>query len=166
MQQQPLAAGQFLIALDWYLGPVDQVAVIGRRSDSATARALAVIRQAFRPRQVLAIYDPDAGPPPDLLPWLAGKVACQDTVTVYRCREFQCQSPLIGPERVEQAFRQEPWRKNDKRGRKCRCQSHSERFVPAKMFGTEWHGREPRESAIPRIAKWRTRGVVKASYQC
>jgi len=108
MQQQPLAAGQFLIALDWYLGPVDQVAVIGRRSDSATARALAVIRQAFRSRQVLAIHDPDAGPPPHLLPWLAGKVACQDTVTVYRCREFQCQSPLIGPERVEQAFRQEP----------------------------------------------------------
>jgi uncharacterized protein YyaL (SSP411 family) len=107
MQQQPLAAGQFLIALDWYLGPVDQVAVIGRRSDSATQHVLAIIRQAFRPRQVLAVHDPDEGPPSDLIPWLAGKVACQDTVTVYRCRDFQCQAPLIGPEMVEQAFRQD-----------------------------------------------------------
>jgi len=107
MHQQPLAAGQFLIALDWYLGPVDQVAVIGRRSDAATEHVLAIIRQAFRPRQVLAIHDPDDGPPSDLIPWLAGKVACRDTVTVYRCRDFQCQAPLIGREAVERDFRQD-----------------------------------------------------------
>jgi uncharacterized protein YyaL (SSP411 family) len=107
MQQQPLAAGQFLIALDWYLGPVDQVAVIGRRSDSATERALDIIRQAFRPRQVVVMHDPDDEPPSDLLPWLAGKVAYQDTVTVYRCRNFQCEAPWIGLDMIEQAFRQD-----------------------------------------------------------
>ena len=48
MAEHPAAAGQMLAALDFYLGPTTEVAVIGRADDPDTRRALAAIRRAFR----------------------------------------------------------------------------------------------------------------------
>jgi uncharacterized protein YyaL (SSP411 family) len=102
LQEQPMAAGQFLIALDWHLGPVDQIAIIGRRHDQATQRVLSALHRQYHPRRVLAYHDPDEGAAP--LPWFDNKVMVDNIVTVYRCRDFSCDSPLIGPEAVENAI--------------------------------------------------------------
>lgn len=104
MANHPAAAGQMLIALDFYLGPTNEVAIIGQSGASETNRALAAIRQAFRPNQVVAFHDPTTGPAPDAIPLLTNKAAIGDTVTVYVCENFACRAPLVGAEAVEQHF--------------------------------------------------------------
>src|SRR5207248_3938509 len=47
----PMAAGQMLIALDFDLGPVDEVAILGDAGSADVESALRLVRQPFRPHQ-------------------------------------------------------------------------------------------------------------------
>jgi uncharacterized protein YyaL (SSP411 family) len=104
MSGHPMASGQMLIALDFHLGPTTEVAVIGPAGDDETVRALAAVRSAFRPNQVLAFHDPSTGPPPESIPLLKDKPAVDGRVTVYVCENFSCREPLVGAEAVEESF--------------------------------------------------------------
>jgi uncharacterized protein YyaL (SSP411 family) len=103
MADHPVAAGQMLIALDFYLGPTTEVAVIGAARDEETLRALAAIRRAFRPNQVVAFRDPRS-PGQVAVPLLNDKPMVDEKVTVYVCENFACRSPLVGADEVEKAF--------------------------------------------------------------
>ena len=102
MAEHPAAAGPMLMALDSLLGPVDEVAVIGKVGDPETDRALAAIRKGFRPNMVVALHDPAGGESAEGA-LLAGKAA-KGAVTVYVCRDFACREPLVGADAVEAAF--------------------------------------------------------------
>jgi uncharacterized protein YyaL (SSP411 family) len=104
MAEHPAAAGQMLVALDFHLGPAAEVAVVGPAGDAETDRAVAAVRSAFRPNQVLAFHDPATGPAPDLIPLLKDKPAVGGRVTVYVCENFACREPLVGAEAVAQVF--------------------------------------------------------------
>jgi uncharacterized protein YyaL (SSP411 family) len=94
-----------LIALDFYLGSVQQIAIVGSEGSADTKRALVAIRGKFHPNRVIAFHDPATGAPPqELAALFAGKEAVGGAVTVYVCENFACQSPLIGAEAVEKHF--------------------------------------------------------------
>jgi hypothetical protein len=94
--ESPMAAGQLLIALDFHLAAVEEIAVIGPKADPETVEVLTHLRGQFRPHRVIACHDPAAGDSPASVPLLAGKPMVGGKVTVYVCRDFACQAPLIG----------------------------------------------------------------------
>jgi hypothetical protein len=101
MESSPSAAGQMLLALDFYLGPVQEFAVVGDPSTTETQRVLRAIRAGFRPNKVVALRtDADSE---QAVPLLQGKSAAGG-VTTYICQNFACQAPLIGAEAVEKAL--------------------------------------------------------------
>jgi uncharacterized protein len=105
MAEYPAASGQMLIALDFHLGPVQQVAIVGPEHDKGARQAIAAIRRAFHPHRVVAFHDPAQGPPPpELAALFEGKEAGGGAVTVYVCENFACQSPLVGAEAVAKHF--------------------------------------------------------------
>jgi uncharacterized protein YyaL (SSP411 family) len=106
MAASPLAAGQMLVALDFYLGPVQEFAVVGDLSSADTRRALRMIRGSFRPNTVVAAKSggKERTSRPDLLPLLADKSA-RGAVTTYICQNFACQAPLVGVEALEAALK-------------------------------------------------------------
>jgi uncharacterized protein YyaL (SSP411 family) len=105
MAEHPAASGQMLVALDFYLGPVKQIAIVGPEQNDDTKRALAAIRRTFDPNRVIAFHDPATGAPPaELAPMFAGKEAVGGAVTVYVCENFACRAPLVGADAVERAF--------------------------------------------------------------
>jgi uncharacterized protein YyaL (SSP411 family) len=96
----PTAFGQWLAALDWHVGPVDEVAIVGDPADQRTAHLAAVARGApvhlgWRPRQVIAIgRDPAAS----AVPLLQGRFALQGAPTAFVCQSFACRQPVTEPE--------------------------------------------------------------------
>jgi uncharacterized protein YyaL (SSP411 family) len=98
MSTSSLAAGQMLLALDFYLGPVDEIAVIGKQSSDAVRQVLAIIRGRFYPNQVVALGPGDGGQGSS--PLLRGKLA-HGEVTTYICRDYACQAPVEGVEALE-----------------------------------------------------------------
>jgi uncharacterized protein YyaL (SSP411 family) len=97
MADHPAASGQMLIALDFYLGPVKEIAVVG----DDTAESLGVIRRSFGPNRVIA------SPPADI-PLLKDKPAVGGATTVYVCENYACQAPLVGIDAVRKVFGERP----------------------------------------------------------
>ena len=97
MVSSPQAAPQMLSALDFFLGPVQEVAVVGELDSEETRKALRTIRRRFRSNMVVA-FRLAADATTDLektIPLLAGKTA-HGAVTTYVCRDFACQNPIVG----------------------------------------------------------------------
>jgi uncharacterized protein YyaL (SSP411 family) len=105
MADHPTAAAQMLIALDFHLGPVEEVAVVGDPAANETQRVLRAARTGFRPHRVLALRPAgqDGEAAAEAVPLLAGREA-RGPVTVYVCRDFTCGAPLVGAEAAEQAL--------------------------------------------------------------
>ncbi len=103
MADTPMGAGQMLVALDFWLGPVDEIAVIGAEDSPAVHAVLKLLRSQFRPNRVIAFHDPAIRPAPVGVKLLDGKEALGD-VTVYVCRDFACRAPLVGAEAVRLAM--------------------------------------------------------------
>ena len=92
-----------LVALDFWLGPVDEIAVIGDGDSPAVREVLSLLRSQFRPNRVVAFHDPATGPAPAEVKLLEAKVSLGE-VTVYLCRDFACRAPLVGAEAVRVAM--------------------------------------------------------------
>ncbi len=104
LTEHPMAAGQMLIALDFYLGPVQEFAIVGDPTADDTQRVLRVIRRGFRPNAVVALQSPATGAQAEeMIPLLAGKKA-GGPVTTYICENFACQAPVVGAEALEVAL--------------------------------------------------------------
>jgi hypothetical protein len=87
MPRAPSAFGWALCALDLYLTPSREIAIVGA-PDSAVARAAL---RGFDPGAVVAF-----GPSEDV-PLLAGKGLVDGKAAVYVCERFACQSPVTDP---------------------------------------------------------------------
>jgi uncharacterized protein YyaL (SSP411 family) len=104
MADHPAAAGQMLIALDFYLGPTKEIAIIGDAIQDDCVNARGAIQTHFDPNRVLAAYNPLFPPVPDMIPLLKDKPQVEGKVTVYVCENFACREPLVGLEAIERAF--------------------------------------------------------------
>jgi hypothetical protein len=96
----PTAFAQWLVAIDWQVGPVDEVAIVGDPADPRTARLVAVARGApghlhWRPRQVIVV-GPDVAA--SVVPLLQGRFALHGLPTAFVCRAFACRQPVTEPE--------------------------------------------------------------------
>lgn len=101
LQRAPTAAGQMLIALDRYLGPVHELVLMGHATRDEMQQALAAIRSRFLPRSVLAVRD--TGPTENtanrsarLDALFAGKTSPDGQPVLYVCQNFACQAPVTG----------------------------------------------------------------------
>jgi uncharacterized protein len=97
LESSPMAAGQMLLALDFHLGPVQEIAVIGPTDSGPVRSVLTAVHRQFRPHVVLASRPPSESCADMAVPLLRDKVALGD-VTTYICRDFSCQAPAVGVE--------------------------------------------------------------------
>jgi uncharacterized protein YyaL (SSP411 family) len=95
MEASSVAAGQMLLALDFHLGPVHEIAIVGDLAGPAVRDVVRAVHGRFRPWHVLAAGSGAAAEV--AVPLLSDKPA-QGTVTTYVCQDFACQAPLVGSE--------------------------------------------------------------------
>ena len=100
MIEQPLAFGHLLCALDDFVGPMDEVALIGQPDSTATHTLLNVLRNLYRPRMVLAQAAPDDAHAQATIPLLANRPLLDDHSTAYVCRGFVCKQPVNQPDEL------------------------------------------------------------------
>jgi uncharacterized protein len=92
--RHPQGFGHLLGALDFYLAPVREVAIVGDNAEPLVR----VVREAFRPHLVLAGGDADG------VPLLAGRSAVDGHAAAYVCEHFACQAPVTTPEELASAL--------------------------------------------------------------
>ena len=96
--RHPTFFAQWLIALDFAVASVAEIAIVGGPTRADTAALLGVVRDGFRPHRVLAV---SADPAASRVPLLEDRVALDGRATAYVCRNFACQQPVHEPEALE-----------------------------------------------------------------
>jgi uncharacterized protein YyaL (SSP411 family) len=105
MAEHPSAVGQMLVALDFYLGPTQEIALVGDPAAEDTRRVLRAVRSGFRPNQVVAFLKPGEAVPAEI-PLLADRSSIDGQATTWVCQDFTCQAPLVGAEAAERFLKQ------------------------------------------------------------
>jgi uncharacterized protein YyaL (SSP411 family) len=103
MVHSPTAAGQMLSALDFYLGPVQEIAVVGDAGNAEVIDVLRQLRRPFRPHQVVAWKASGDAAAEEVLPLLKDRGAL-GAVTTYVCENFACQAPIVGAKAFSETF--------------------------------------------------------------
>ena len=95
----PTAFAQWLCAADYTIGPVHEVAVLGKPDDSKTQAILDSLWRKYRPRQATAIsaYPPEAGSPS----LLNDRPLHKGQPTAYVCQNFVCLQPTNDPAELD-----------------------------------------------------------------
>jgi uncharacterized protein YyaL (SSP411 family) len=93
--RHPSAFGHLLLAADFYLAPVREVAIVGPSPDALVRE----VRSGYRPHVVLAGGQADGG-----VPLLKGRTPVDGAATAYVCEHFVCQAPVTTPEALAAAL--------------------------------------------------------------
>jgi uncharacterized protein len=93
LARAPSAFGHALCALDLYLSPPRELAIVGAPDTDVARAALA----PFQPDTVVAVG------PAERIPLLAGKELVNGKPAVYVCERFSCRAPATSPEELEVA---------------------------------------------------------------
>ncbi len=94
--QYPLGFGQWLEALAYAFAKPREIAIVGDPSSADTQALLNVVRDGYRPFQVVALGALDAQLP--AVPPLQDRGQLDGQATAYVCRDLTCQAPVTEPE--------------------------------------------------------------------
>jgi uncharacterized protein YyaL (SSP411 family) len=99
LTQHPLAFGHLLSALNFYLSPPEEIAIVGDPAGEDTLDLLRVVYTTYRPNKVVAV-----GLPSDadqvILPLLEGRQQVDGQATAYVCQRFARQQPAASPHQL------------------------------------------------------------------
>jgi uncharacterized protein YyaL (SSP411 family) len=111
MERAPTASAQLLIALDMWLGPMQEWVLIGGNDNETNRELVAELRRSYLPHAMVA-YRPgsswqgaDTGRSPVLDPLFAGRTAIDGQPTLFVCEDYACQAPLVGRESILTALK-------------------------------------------------------------
>jgi hypothetical protein len=99
MSQYPLGFGQWLQALAYGLSKPREIAIVGDPEAADTQVLLSIVRNGYRPFQVVALGAPDARPP--TVPLLQDRGLVDGQAAAYVCRDFVCQAPVTEPAKLQ-----------------------------------------------------------------
>ena len=93
--EYPTGFANWLVAMDFALAPVVEIAVVGDPAADDTRRLLAPVFDGYRPNQVVAAAtDADAS----AVPLLQARFMLDGRPTAFVCRNFACRQPVNEPE--------------------------------------------------------------------
>jgi uncharacterized protein len=98
MREHPLAAGRYLSAVDFYLGPVKEIALAGDRESSELQALLNALYDQFEPNVIAGYVDQERGDLVERLPFLQDRPSRNGRATAYVCEHFACLPPVHDPE--------------------------------------------------------------------
>ncbi|MFN2470387.1 MAG: thioredoxin domain-containing protein [Gaiellaceae bacterium] len=93
----PSAFGHALCALDLYLSPPRELAIVGSRKAGAVRELARAALEPFQPTTVVAWSGGAADERAQQVPLLAGKDAVAGRPAVYVCESFACRAPITDP---------------------------------------------------------------------
>ena len=91
MNEHPIAAGRYLCALDFYLGPVTEVALAGDVNSAELQDLLSATYRVYAPN-LIAGHAAEAEA--ERFPFLAHRPARNGQATAYVCEHFACMAPV------------------------------------------------------------------------
>jgi uncharacterized protein YyaL (SSP411 family) len=104
LDRAPTAFGHALSALDRYLGPGREVAIVGDPELAGTRGLVRAVTGSFRPNVSLAVTRPGDRAAERLVPLLRDRTLVDGRPAAYVCERFACRLPVTEPAAVVDAL--------------------------------------------------------------
>jgi uncharacterized protein YyaL (SSP411 family) len=104
LDRAPTAFGYALSALDRYLGPGREVAIVGDPDLAETRALIRAVTGGYRPNVSLAVARPDDTAAEGLVPLLRDRTLVEGRPAAYVCERFACRLPVTEPSAVQDAL--------------------------------------------------------------
>ncbi len=93
--QHPGSFSQWLTAMDFWVGPITQIAILGKNDDPGVKILLKLAHETYRPRQIVAVseFPPETGSPKIF----SNRVKINQLPTAFVCSNFVCLRPTTSP---------------------------------------------------------------------
>lgn len=103
MQQSPGYSSVMLMALDFWLGPTQEIVIAGETNAADTKEMLELVRAKFLPNAVVLFNGTsEAGETIEkIVPFLKGQVAIDGKATTYLCENYVCNQPVTTIEELD-----------------------------------------------------------------
>ncbi len=108
--QYPMGYTQFLIFLDFVVGPIQEIVIAGDPERKPTREMIAHIQRKFIPRKVL-LFRPEGEEGKrlsSLCPFVEGMKSMENKPTVYICEGQACKTPLTDLAALDSALKESP----------------------------------------------------------
>lgn len=98
----PMAHTNFLMAVDYYLGPGREIVISGNMENDSTKALIEEVHRRFLPHKVMLLHsgEEDGGRIGRLAPFIKEMKAVDDRPTFYLCQDFVCHKPVTDPASV------------------------------------------------------------------
>jgi uncharacterized protein YyaL (SSP411 family) len=108
VQEGPSAFTQFLVAIDFAIGPSYEIVIAGESNAKETRDMISAVQSRFIPNRVLLLRPTEIDNPPvvSLAPYTKSQTRMDKKATVYICQEFVCDQPLTDVKALKQYFEQ------------------------------------------------------------
>jgi len=106
MREQPLGAGRYLAAADFYFGPAKEVAIAGERGLPEVETLLNATYAGYEPNLIVGYVDQENESLVSRLPFLQDRPARGGRATAYVCEAFACLPPVHEPEELKRLIEQ------------------------------------------------------------
>ncbi len=93
---------QFLVGLDFAIGPVSEVVIAGEENSPGTKMMLGALRRSFVPNKVV-VFRPEGQAQPQIetiAPYVQAHQAVNGRTTAFVCSNFTCSAPTDDPEKM------------------------------------------------------------------
>ena len=101
MVDQPSAFGHLLGALDDFIGPFYEIALVGAANGTSPHELRRAVDSQYVPRAVLAVAAPDDEQAQRDVPLLAGRGPVDGQAAAYVCQGFVCKQPVTQPDALQ-----------------------------------------------------------------
>jgi uncharacterized protein YyaL (SSP411 family) len=106
VERQPSAHAQLMLAVDFFVGPSQEVVIVGKPGAPDTNAMIARVRQEFHPNRVIVLRPPgDDQPIAKLAPYTANMAMVDGKATAYVCRNFACELPATDLDKMVELLR-------------------------------------------------------------
>ena len=102
VSHSPLGFCKWLCALDFYLSPSREIAVLGPTGNENTQSLMRVLYDRWLPNEVVVAFDPMDPASLTGLAILEGKRMIDGHPTVYLCEHFTCRAPVTSPDALRE----------------------------------------------------------------
>jgi len=94
VRDYPIGHAMLLNALDFHIGPVQEIVVAGRAESKDAWAMLSALGRSFLPDSVVVFHrDDEDSQIADLIPFLRNKRSSEGQAVAYVCRDYSCSSP-------------------------------------------------------------------------
>jgi len=96
LTQSPISLSAMLSALDFHIGPAQEIVIAGDRSRAETNEMLKLVRSRFLPNAVILLHETgDAGKDIEkVVPFIEAQTQIEGKVTAYVCENYVCKLPV------------------------------------------------------------------------